>query len=83
MPKYPRNRGLIRQWKLLRALEAAPGGLTWNQIASLADEPTDTRTIRRDVHALKAVGFPVAVINRGDGGHARITLTRAIFQELQ
>lgn len=51
----PRNQEVIRQWKVLHALEASRHGVT---IDALADElDVTTRTIRRDLAALQEAGF--------------------------
>lgn len=60
----PRQRGLIRQWQLLRALERAPRGLTFAQLQQVPDEPASLRTIRRDVDTLTIAGFPVDVVTQ-------------------
>ena len=53
----PRNQEVIRQWKVLHALESSRHGAT---IAALADElDVTTRTIRRDLAALQEAGFPL------------------------
>lgn len=53
----PRNQEVIRQWKILHALESSRHGVT---IAALADEMrVTTRTIRRDLAALQEAGFPL------------------------
>jgi len=53
----PRNQEVIRQWKLLHALESSRHGAT---IQGLADElDVTTRTIRRDLAALQEAGFPL------------------------
>ena len=53
----PRNQEVIRQWKLLHALESSRHGAT---IQALADElEVTTRTIRRDLAALQEAGFPL------------------------
>jgi ribosomal 50S subunit-recycling heat shock protein len=52
----PRNQEVIRQWKVLHALETARHGVG---IDALADElGVTTRTIRRDLAALQEAGFP-------------------------
>ncbi|MGD9902595.1 MAG: helix-turn-helix transcriptional regulator [Vicinamibacterales bacterium] len=54
----PRNAEVIRQWKLLLALDAARG--SGRSVKQLADEFGVTqRTVWRDVAALQAVGFPL------------------------
>jgi predicted DNA-binding transcriptional regulator YafY len=51
----PRNQEVIRQWKVLHALESSRHGV---QIDALADElDVTTRTIRRDLAALQEAGF--------------------------
>ena len=53
----PRNQEVIRQWKVLHALESSRHGVT---IAALADDlDVTTRTIRRDLAALQEAGFPL------------------------
>ena len=48
---------LARQWRVIRAIEASPGGLTVTEIAER--EETGIRTIYRDLEALQAEGFPL------------------------
>jgi proteasome accessory factor B len=61
----PRNQEVIRQWKVLHALEAARHGVT---LDSLADElEVTTRTIRRDLAALQEAGFPLYDTHDADG----------------
>jgi predicted DNA-binding transcriptional regulator YafY len=51
----PRNQEVIRQWKVLHALESSRHGV---QIDALANElDVTTRTIRRDLAALQEAGF--------------------------
>ncbi len=51
-----RNEKVIRQWTLLRQLAASKT----NTIPNLAaDLHVTTRTIRRDLAALQAAGFPI------------------------
>jgi predicted DNA-binding transcriptional regulator YafY len=52
----PRNTEVIRQWNILRAIEASRRAT----IDALAEaERVTTRTIRRDLEALQAAGFPL------------------------
>ena len=61
----PRNQEVIRQWKVLHALETARHGVA---IDPLADElGVTTRTIRRDLAALQEAGFPLYDEKDGDG----------------
>ena len=46
-----------RQWQILIALNSRQQGLTVVEIA--AKVGVDTRTIRRDLHAIRAAGFPL------------------------
>jgi predicted DNA-binding transcriptional regulator YafY len=48
---------LARQWRIIRAIEASPNGLTVTKIAQR--EETGIRTIDRDLEALQAGGFPL------------------------
>jgi predicted DNA-binding transcriptional regulator YafY len=59
MNDYARNRGLIRQWQILRMLEDR--GRTLAELAASAGDGVTTRTIRRDLYALEAAGFPIYV----------------------
>ena len=64
----PRNQEVIRQWKVLHALEASRQGVT---IQALSDElGVTTRTIRRDLEALQEAGFPL-YDEQDDEGHLR------------
>lgn len=62
-----RNDQVTRQWHLLRQLES-PGGVTLRQLADRlpADYSKHLRTLRRDLAALEAAGFPL-VTERVDG----------------
>ncbi|TAK06447.1 WYL domain-containing protein [bacterium] len=56
----PRNDQISRQWHLLRKLEASKGATLQELVDSLPDDfPKNSRTIRRDLEALEAVGFPL------------------------
>lgn len=48
---------LALQWRVIRAIEASPGGLTVAEIAKR--EETGIRTIYRDLEAIQAAGFPL------------------------
>ena len=52
----PRNAEVIRQWTILRELEASRGA-TIRQLAEMTG--VTTRTIRRDLEALQEAGFPL------------------------
>ncbi len=58
-----RNAEVIRQWKILKRIEAG----RWTSAQDLAEEHGVTeRTIRRDLEALQEAGFPL-YDERGDG----------------
>lgn len=52
-----RNAEVIRQWQILREIEARRTGVTIHDLAALAR--VTTRTIRRDLQALQEAGFPI------------------------
>jgi predicted DNA-binding transcriptional regulator YafY len=74
----PRNAEVIRQWNLLRSIEAARYGLTIPQMAEEAQ--VTTRTIYRDVEALQEVGFPLFSETHENG--TRWKLSDAPFKHL-
>ena len=76
----PRNQEVIRQWKVLHALESSRHGAT---IDALADDlDVTTRTIRRDLAALQEAGFPL-YDERDDEGHARWRLDGQVLKGLE
>jgi len=63
----PRNDQISRQWYLLRQLEGSPGRSLQELVDHVPDDyPRNARTVRRDLDALEAVGFPV-VTERHNG----------------
>lgn len=52
-----RNAEVIRQWQVLRTIEASRTGVTIHELA--AEAHVTTRTIRRDLQALQEAGFAV------------------------
>jgi predicted DNA-binding transcriptional regulator YafY len=75
----PRNQEVIRQWKVLHALESSRHGVT---IDALSDElDVTTRTIRRDLEALQEAGFPL-FDNRDDEGRVRWRLDGQVLKGL-
>ena len=48
---------LARQWRVIRAIEASPNGLTVAEIANRAE--TVIRTNRRSLEVLQAAGVPL------------------------
>ena len=76
----PRNQEVIRQWKVLHALESSRHGAT---IDALADDlAVTTRTIRRDLAALQEAGFPL-YDERDDEGRARWRLDGHVLKGLE
>ena len=76
----PRNQEVIRQWKVLHALESSRHGTT---IPALADElHVTTRTIRRDLAALQEAGFPL-FDERDDEGRVRWRLDGDVLKGLE
>ncbi len=61
----PRNQEVIRQWKLLHALEASRHGVSIDALASELE--VTTRTIRRDLAALQEAGFPLFDVHDDEG----------------
>ena len=58
----PRNDQITRQWHLLRLLEGSQGKSLQELVESVPDDyPKNARTVRRDLEALEAVGFPLVV----------------------
>ncbi|HEV8726216.1 MAG TPA: WYL domain-containing protein [Candidatus Binatia bacterium] len=61
----PRNDQITRQWYLLRLLEGSPGKSLQDLVDNVPDDyPKNARTVRRDLEALEAVGFPLVVERR-------------------
>lgn len=73
-----RNQEIMRQWNLLRSVEAARYGLTVPQLA--ADAGVTVRTTYRDLQALQEVGFPLFQDDRD--GHKVWKLDDAPFRRL-
>jgi predicted DNA-binding transcriptional regulator YafY len=76
----PRNQEVIRQWKVLHALESARHGATIDALAG--DLEVTTRTIRRDLAALQEAGFPL-YDERDDDGRARWRLDGQVLKGLE
>lgn len=64
----PRNDQVTRQWHLLQRLGSGRQGLTLAQLVEAipADLTRHSRTVRRDLEALEASGFPL-LSERVDG----------------
>ena len=80
-----RNAVVIRQWKILRELDARQHGMTVPQLVEATrdddfDYAVTTRTIFRDLNALTAAGFPLT--SEAREGHTYYKLNRAPFARL-
>jgi len=75
----PRNDQVTRQWHLLRLLESSRG-VTLDEIITRlpADYPHHGRTVRRDLEALEAAGFPL--LNERIEGRVRWRLMDGVRQ---
>ncbi len=76
----PRNQEVIRQWKVLHALESARHGASIDDLAS--DLEVTTRTIRRDLAALQEAGFPL-YDERDENGRTRWCLDGQVLKDLE
>lgn len=75
-----RNAEIIRQWQILKEIEARRAGVTIHELAS--STRVSTRTIRRDLQALQEAGF--AVYDEGDANETkRWKLDARAFQVVQ
>ena len=72
----PRNQEVIRQWRILHALETSRHGLAIDALAT--DLGVTTRTIRRDLDALQEAGFPL-FDTRSDEGRVRWRLDTKVL----
>ena len=52
-----RHTEIVRQWRILLALEGKARGLTLAEAQAVAGEGVSERTIRRDLDALTQAGF--------------------------
>ena len=75
----PRNQEVIRQWKVLHALESSRHGASIDSLAGELD--VTTRTIRRDLAALQEAGFPL-FDTRDDDGRVRWRLDGQVLKGL-
>jgi predicted DNA-binding transcriptional regulator YafY len=72
-----RHTEIVRQWRLLLALEGRARGLTLGELQEAAGDGVSDRTIRRDVNALAQAGFPIETARVE--GRTRYTLNRDVF----
>jgi predicted DNA-binding transcriptional regulator YafY len=75
----PRNAEVIRQWNVLRTIEAARLGVSIADLAALSG--VTTRTIRRDLEALQQAGF--TLYDEKDEGRTRWRLSEQPFSRLR
>src|SRR6266498_1319222 len=76
----PRNQEVIRQWKVLHALESSRHGATIDALAG--DLDVTTRTIRRDLAALQEAGFPL-YDERDEDGRAHWRLDGQVLKGIE
>ena len=76
----PRNQEVIRQWKVLHALESSRHGASIDALAQ--DLNVTTRTIRRDLAALQEAGFPL-YDEKHDDGRVRWRLDGQVLKGLE
>ena len=76
----PRNQEVIRQWKVLHAIEASRHGVTIDALARELE--VTTRTIRRDLAALQEAGFAL-YDERTDEGRVRWRLDGRVLSGLE
>jgi predicted DNA-binding transcriptional regulator YafY len=75
----PRNQEVIRQWKVLHALESSRHGVAIDALSE--DLDVTSRTIRRDLEALQEAGFPL-FDTRDDEGRVRWRLDGQVLKGL-
>src|SRR5688572_1163120 len=73
-----RHTEIVRQWRLLLALEGRSRGLTLNEAQTEAGDGVSERTIRRDFEALTQAGFPIETSKRD--GKTAFALNRDVFK---
>jgi predicted DNA-binding transcriptional regulator YafY len=73
-----RHAEIVRQWRLLLALESRARGLTLAEAQREAGEGVGERTIRRDFDALTQAGFPIEASKRD--GKTVFCLNRDVFR---
>jgi predicted DNA-binding transcriptional regulator YafY len=76
----PRNQEVIRQWKVLHALESSRHGATIDALARELD--VTTRTIRRDLAALQEAGFAL-YDEKDDEGKTRWRIDGQVLKGLE
>lgn len=73
-----RHSEIVRQWRILLALEGRARGLTLGEAREVAGEGVSERTIRRDFEALTQAGFPIETRKRD--AKTAFVLNRDVFR---
>jgi predicted DNA-binding transcriptional regulator YafY len=73
-----RHSEIVRQWRLLLALETKSRGLTLAEATQAVGEGVSDRTLRRDFDALTQAGFPIETAKRD--GKTYFSLNREVFK---
>ena len=73
-----RHTEIVRQWRLLLALEGRARGMTLLEAQQEAGDGVSDRTIRRDFEALTQAGFPIETSKRD--GKTVFLLNRDVFK---
>src|SRR5688500_7923738 len=73
-----RHSEIVRQWRILLALESRSRGLTLAEAQEIAGDGVSDRTIRRDLDALTQAGFPIETAKRD--GKTTYLLNRDVFR---
>lgn len=73
-----RHSEIVRQWRILLALEGRSRGLTLAEAQEIAGDGVSDRTIRRDLDALTQAGFPIETAKRD--GKTTYLLNRDVFR---
>jgi len=73
-----RHTEIVRQWRLLLALEGKSRGMTLSEAQNEAGDGVSERTIRRDFEALTQAGFPIETAKRD--GKTVFQLNREVFR---
>lgn len=73
-----RTRQVVRQWEVLKMLEAGPRTLEELAAAVGDGQGVTTRTIRRDLEALEAARFPIFDEKHDDGRKRWQLLTKGV-----
>lgn len=73
-----RHSEIVRQWRLLLALESKSRGLTLVEATQAVGEGVSDRTLRRDFDALTQAGFPIETAKRD--GKTYFSLNRDVFK---